>query len=396
MKNVGIIVDNDLNSDIRVCKEVQILKKSGYKIHVICFGFGNKIYKEVEGIIVQRIKINKSLKDTIYALQSSLPIYEAYWERKIKKFIRLYSLDILHVHDLYMSKATFKAKQKTNKDIKIILDLHENYPYAIQSYNWTKGFIRSILTKPKSWLAKEAPYLKYATRLIVLSQEFKDELLQKHSFLKEQYIIPFPNVIDFQLFEKLKSKPIIEKSNKVTLMYFGRIAERRGIFDTLEVLEHCIENKLPVDLIIIGPIDKADKKSFFSKLSLDHFKSSITYIPWIDISDLTSYMEVCDIFLSPLKKNKQHESGVANKIFQYMFGEKPIIVSDCKPQRRLIESFNCGLSYRTNEEFYHCIEILVNNEKLRIDMGKNGKAQLYKNYNNKTYENILLNLYKEI
>ena len=34
-------------------------------------------------------------------------------------------------------------------------------------------------------------------------------------------------------------------------------------------------------------------------------------------------------------KNEQHESGVANKIFQYMWAGKPLIVSNCLPQQRM-------------------------------------------------------------
>ena len=39
MKNLGIIVDNDLNYDIRVIKEIEILKKKGIKYFcaLLCF-----------------------------------------------------------------------------------------------------------------------------------------------------------------------------------------------------------------------------------------------------------------------------------------------------------------------------------------------------------------------
>ena len=32
MKNIGIVVDNEFDSDVRVNKEVEILKKYGFKI----------------------------------------------------------------------------------------------------------------------------------------------------------------------------------------------------------------------------------------------------------------------------------------------------------------------------------------------------------------------------
>lgn len=104
-------------------------------------------------------------------------------------------------------------------------------------------------------------------------------------------------------------------------------------------------------------------------------------------------MDISDILLSPLLKNEQHESGVANKIFQYMYARKPIIVSDCKPQKDLVESFNCGLSYSTKEEYLDCITILVENKELREKLGANGYHKLYEKYDSKEYENILVSLY---
>ena len=79
-----------------------------------------------------------------------------------------------------------------------------------------------------------------------------------------------------------------------------------------------------------------------------------------------------------------------------MYGGKPIIVSDCKPQKELVESFNCGLSYSTQEEFLECIRKLVNDKELRETLGANGFKKLYEKYDNKSYDNILLGLYNEL
>jgi glycosyltransferase involved in cell wall biosynthesis len=315
------------------------------------------------------------------------------WKAKIKQFIKKNDIDILHVHDLYMSKSAHLAKKSLKKDIPLILDLHENFPHAIQSYNWTKGMLRNLISNPKVWIKKESEYLSYATKWIVLSDSFKQDLLQRYKFINKNDMVSFSNVIDLRKFETYKVNLNIEKSHKVTLMYFGGVAERRGIFETISVFKKGIENKLNIDLLIIGPIDKADTKRFLEEINQHSIKENIRYIPWIDLSELVTYMHISDVFLSPLIKNKQHESGVANKIFQYMYGAKPIIVSDCKPQKELVESFNCGLSYSTQTEYLNCITLLVENLPLRTKLGVNGFERLYEKYDSKDYENILLNLY---
>ncbi|MGB4654913.1 MAG: glycosyltransferase family 4 protein [Bacteroidales bacterium] len=395
MKSVGIVVDNDFNNDIRVRREVEILKKNGFEVSVLCFGFDKKTYPPIDGVNIRRVRIKKKIKDILFFLFNSLPLYELIWEKEIRKFIKRDAIQILHVHDLYMAKSAGKAIQSLKSKIPLILDLHENFPYAIQSYNWTKGKLRGFISRPKAWIKKEGKYLRYASKIIVLSELFKNDLLERYKFLNANNIVVFPNVIDLRRFEEYKVDESVVRSDKVTLMYFGAVAERRGIFDAIDVIEKCLNEKLNIDFLIIGPVDKADKESFFSQINKEELRDSITYIPWIDVSELNTYMHISDIFLSPLKKNKQHESGVANKIYQYMYGGKPIIVSDCKPQKKLVESFNCGLSYSTQEEFFECIKKLVENKELRETLGANGFKKLYENYDNKSYDNILIGLYNE-
>ncbi len=393
MKNIGIIVDNDFNNDIRVKREADILKRKGFNVVVLCFAFDNKQYDPISGLTIHRIKIKKKIKDILFFLFNRLPLYELLWKKEVRRFVQKYAIDIVHVHDLYMSKAVHSAIKPLGRKVPIILDLHENFPYAIQSYNWTKGVLRHWVSKPEAWVQKEVEYLSYASKWIVLSASFKEELLQRYSFIHENNIFFFPNVINFREFEQYNINPTLKRTKRVTLMYFGGVAERRGIFETLQVFEKGLENNLNIDLLIIGPIDKADKARFLDIINRPNLKNNINYIPWIDISELVSYMHISDIFLSPLIKNKQHESGIANKIFQYMYGAKPIIVSDCKPQKELIESCDCGLSYATQEEFLECITTLVQDEALRIRLGANGFKKLYEQYDNKDYENILLALY---
>jgi glycosyltransferase involved in cell wall biosynthesis len=395
MKNIGIIVDNEFNNDIRVRKEVEILKKSGHNIHVLCFAYDKKTYPVVEDINVCRVKIKKSIQKYLFFFINRLPFYDLFWKSKIKKFIKENAIDVLHVHDLYMSKSAHLALKSQSKDIPLILDLHENYPHAVQSYNWGTGWVRYFLANPKAWIKKEAKYLIYASKLVVLSESFKQDLLKQFSFISKDSIVAFPNVIDFRRFEQHKIDPKVTKSDRVTLMYFGGISERRGIFETLTVLEKGIEKGLNIELLIIGPIDRADNDKFLLDIKAPKIKEYVTYIPWIDLSELITYMHISDIFLSPIAKNKQHESGVANKIFQYMYGAKPIIVSNCKPQQDLIESFNCGLAYATQEEYLDCITTLVNNKALRAQMGANGFKKLHENYDHENYEKILLELYND-
>ena len=393
--NVGVIVDNDLTYDKRVLREIDILKASGHKVFILCFGFLGQNYTAIVNNYIIRIKILKKTKDILFFFQNCIPLYEWLWSSHIKRFISNFNIEVLHVHDLYMAKAAYSGKQKAKLNIPLILDLHENFPYVIKTYNWTRGLLRSFLSKPWKWESKEHEYLGYADRIIVLSEEYKSVLLNKYQDLNQNIITVLPNVPDLTEQEMDLDLParILFKKTVPVIFYFGVIAERRGIFDTLEVFTEIVKETNPAQLLLVGPVDKKDKARFFRLIENEIFKGRIIYIPWIDLSELPAYLQASDICIAPFHKNPQHESGVANKIFDYMLGRKPVIASDCKPQKRIIEQFDCGIIFENKIEYKNAILKLLKDSLSRQKMGENGYNAVVLHYNLTAIKQNLINIY---
>ncbi len=96
--------------------------------------------------------------------------------------------------------------------------------------------------------------------------------------------------------------------------------------------------------------------------------------------------------------NKRYEkvhSRCYQKKFEFIDGRKPIIASDCGPQRKLIESFNCGLIFSNQDELVNGIIQLSNNKKLQKEMGDNGYRALLENYNSERFDKVLTDVYKQ-
>src|SRR5659263_284063 len=104
---IGIVVDNELNNDIRVLREIGILKEQGFEIFVLCFGFFRTYKDQVSQIRVTRINVPRKLRDILFFLLNTIPVYEWLWASQIKKFIVQNGLEFLHVHDLYMARAAY-------------------------------------------------------------------------------------------------------------------------------------------------------------------------------------------------------------------------------------------------------------------------------------------------
>ncbi len=393
--NIGIIVDNEFHGDPRVYNEAKILYNAGFNVYVLCLNFGKySDYEEFEGIKIFRISISKKIKDILFGAMLVWPGYNRLWAKHIANFVKDNSIDALHVNDLYMAKSAKKGTKDSL--IPISLDLHENYPAAILSFNWANKFPMSLIARPKKWEKVEKDYLSCADRIIVLSETYKSVLLKKFGFLRPDTITIYPNVPDLnELLNYPVEENILDKGTSFLLFYFGAIAERRGIFTTLEALILLHSRKLDVKLLIIGPVDKADTTLMETYFQNEVIRKNVIYYPWKDISLFPSYVLISDACLSPLIKDDQHESGVANKIFQYMLFERPIIVSDCKPQTEIVDKEQCGLFFRSGDakDLADKIQYLVNNKNLCEEMGRNGKKAVLEKYNTTVFSKNLINLY---
>jgi glycosyltransferase involved in cell wall biosynthesis len=396
--NIGVIVDNELINDKRVLRETELLTDAGYSVSVLCFAYNNRVYREPQGISVKRIRIRITLRNILFFLLGTIPVYEWLWARKIEQFIMHSRISVLHVHDLYMSKAAAIAVRRTGKRIPLILDLHENFAYAVTTYNWTRGFLRRSLSNPSGWSKREGEYLSYADRIVVLSEAYRNKLVSEYSFLRPENFFILPNVPDLPQVKAPSGEetklPFLKKN--LILFYFGIVAERRGIFNALNSFRNLVSSGILLDFLIIGPVDKSDSKRFKEIIADPGLKDNIIYIPWISLGELPAYLGVSDICIAPFIRSPQHDSGVANKIYDYMSGSRPVVASDCIPQKELIEKYRCGLVYSDDEELKNAITMLMNDENLRHELGRNGYNAIINDLNIKKAGKALTALYSEL
>ncbi len=396
MLHIGMVVDNEFYQDSRVIHEARYLIAKDYEVSVLCLNFGEyPDLEDFEGIKIVRISIPKKIKNILFGLMNTFPFYELFWKKHIRRFIRKYRIDVLHVHDLYMTKAVHWGNRKFN--LPVVLDLHENYPFLFAGLTWTNKFPARLLIMPMRWYALEKKYLEYADDIIVLSGNYKMSLLEKYNFLKKDNIYVCPNYPDVRRLEGFSvDRNIIDKGSDFILFYFGRISRDRGIITCLEGLRELRAKGMKVRLLLIGPVDKAERDYFLNYFSDPELSENIIYYPWKDIKYLPSYILVSDVCLSPIVKNEQHDSGVANKVFQYMLFERPVLVSDSISQMHVIIQENCGVVFKSEDvdDFTAKVLLLLEDPELRETLGRNGKRAVKEKYNAEKESYELTRLYE--
>lgn len=397
--NIGMVVDNELDGDVRVLNEARSLSEAGCRVYVLCLSKDGSFKEEGrEGIQVARIPKTKSWRNKAFFFANLLPVFHHQWKKAMIQFIGDYDIDVLHAHDLYMAKSAFKAAKL--KNIPWIVDLHENFPEAIKGYRWAMKFPNRIFTRPGRWRNFEKKYLPKAQRIIVLSENFRKQLLDRNEKLSEDKMVIYANVPDV---EKLEGYPvdehiIPEKGSSKVLFYFGGIAKRRGVYTLLRAHQNLLERGYDVKLLLIGPVDKAEKNQFLRAIEKGVKAKTVIYHEWKEMTDLPSYIRASDICFSPIVKNPQHESGIANKVFQYMLFERPVVVSNSKPQQEVVEQGKCGLTFVSEDagDLTEKTAWLLDHPEKAKEMGRNGRQLVKTTYNSKAMAKNLIDMYHKM
>lgn len=393
-----MVLDKEIPPDPRVETEAKYLARAGFKVFIFSLNFGNLPEEETyQNFTIYRKSISKRLVKKISAIVNTIPLY--YWilGHWVREFIERYNIEVLHLHDLYTIPIGQKATRRIN--IPLVVDLHENYPAAIQAYEWANTISGKILVQPDKWSDLEGRYLRSVDRVLVLSESYKTQLLQKYEALQPENLFIYPNVPDIEVLQSYPDYEVLQEfQNRFILFYFGIISERRGIHTCLKALS-LLKKKMPnVLLLLIGPIDQKERDTFHKALNDETIQDSIEYHPWEDMAYIPSYIRRSDVCLSPLVKNDQHNSGIANKVFQYMAFGKPVIASDCLPQKQLVEQADCGLVFHSEDVqgFVKSVEQLYDDADRREQMGANGKKAVERRYNVDHYGKALVELYQSL
>ena len=392
---IGMVLDAAFPPDPRVENEAVSLVKSGHQVYLFCLEYGDeKVSEIINGIQVKRYKSSK-LEYKLSALVYTIPFYTFLMQKKIDQFITETKIEALHIHDIRIAQAVFNANKKFN--LPVVLDLHDNMPEVMKLYPHLQKFPGKYIISPKKWKQKEEEFIKKATKVISVSPEFIETLQMRLPSEKEKFIL-VPNTIRASFFEEYTvNVSIIEKyKNKFVILYLGDTHVRRGLQTAISSVEK-LKDKIPnIKLVIVGKnTTDVVLKQQVEDLKLYDF---VDFEVWQNVALFQSYILSSAICISPLHRNLQHDVAYANKIFQYMSLGKSLLVSDAIAQKRLIERTNSGLVHQEKDvkDFSDKILKLFSDEKLRTQLGENGKNFVRNEFSWEQTSKKLLHLYDNL
>lgn len=387
--------------DIRVEKEVKTFLKNGYNVTIMALNNGTQeeILQEGNLVIYRPREYSYScLWKGFRYFWGSVNFVDRWVLKKCQDYISKRKFDVIHIHDLRLVKVGVLLGRQYN--LKVVADLHENYPAAIKSYtedNSIKSIIRRhTVDRYDRWVAYEKKILQEVDAVIVVVDEAKMRIARDCGVNKDKiYVVS--NTESESGFGQMKvDLSVVDRyKDDFLISYIGGVDYHRGLDTVIKALPAIIKCNSSVKFLIVGGGSDDACKKYLQYLAYElGVGQFVEFAGQIPFSKVPSYIAASKMGVIAQVASEHGNYTVPHKLFQYMVMGRPVIVSDCYPLKRIVLENNCGVVFKSNdsESLVDCFENLHDVENL----GKNAKKAVRETYNWENDACRLITLYEEL
>lgn len=366
-----MVLESEFPSDERVEKEIAVLMKAGFSVAISTYTFKNLPFEEkYNGYVIFR----KKIPVWIYKASAAsllLPFYFIFWKNFLERILHNSTYDIIHVHDLPLSKPVISIANKYG--LKVVCDQHEYYSnWIVRTRHYNKG-TGKIIKFLSPWKKYEKKNLLKANLVVTVSDLLRDIYIKNVNIAPEK-IVCLPNTTELSVFNeqnvdwKIKDK----YKNRFVLFYAGGLDHLRGIEFICEGISRLAQTIPEILFVVAGKENRAfSMQDIIRKFGIENH---VDFIGWISRSQLPSYVAASNICLFvPKADNLEINNTIVTKIFQYVAMGKPVIVSEAKMMKEFIEINRLGFSvdFGNVSQFQNIVLKMYSSPELAVRIKQN-------------------------
>lgn len=377
MKRVLMLSDSASLQDLNNRSNLNLLISMGCEIHVGCnFISGNTTSPERVDAFLDELE-DAGIRCHQLSFVPSLNPMEKQpdAEAEVRFLIKKYKYDLIHCLTLSALQCAGPAAQKYKIPVMATtfgLPVHKRTP-----------LYRRMYFMPK--LRKAAGY---ADVLVCCNSE-DHQLAQKRLPAKNTVYIPGTGLDPYRFrapeIDRYRMRDLMEMpQNAVTLISMGPLTAEKNHQVIIKALAKL--KRLDINYLICGGGPEAD--NLYQLISRLHLEDRVHFARNRD--DVASVLHSCDIFCLPSKSE-----GIGMPALEAMEAGLPLITSDVQGIKDFMVNGETGFMFSPNDVngFVSGIEALVEDKKLRLDMGDHNRVAAEKFYRGNT-DSIMKKLYE--
>lgn len=290
--------------------------------------------------------------------------------------------DMYHLHDPELLRFALKIKQQGKK---VIFDSHENVLDSIDDKTYWPVVIRKIFKNYYKWL--QCRVLPKINGIIVVSPQ----MVTSYSKYNKNVTL----VTNYPIIKGRDNWDTNEYIKKGRFIFAGGISEQWSHREFINAIEH-IDG---VEYYLFGPADEL----YLNELKQLNGWKKVHYggiVPFETVQEELERAQFAVALLKPSKNTFYEEGTMGNtKLFEAMEKGKPVLATDFKLWKPIIEGHNCGVCINPNNQeaiknaVIGCMDL---DNSQYIGMQKECRDAVCNCYNWDNAEKQLLLFYKKI
>jgi glycosyltransferase involved in cell wall biosynthesis len=371
-KRILIIVENlPVPFDRRVWMEATTLRAAGYEVSVICPEGKDyhKPFEVLEGISIYRYPTPPPTTTKL----SYVWEFPYCWVQSLKLAARAWretGFDAIHACNppdtFFLIGLLYKLLHRT----RFVYDQHDLCPELYLSRFGGRRAFNFGLLRALEW----ATY-RTADMVISTNKSYKEHAAATGSF-PEDRIFVVRSGPRASLFTPVEPRPELKRGKRFLVCYLGVMAPQDGVDYLLRAARHVIDvvKRRDVHFTLIGSGDSfGDVQKLRDDLGLS---DSVEMTGRISDDDVATYLSTADLCVCPDPLNPLNDVSTMNKVLEYMTFGRAMVSFDLKESRY---SARDGALYATPNdeiEFGEKIIQLLDDEKLRSEMGQTNRERV--------------------
>ncbi len=293
------------------------------------------------------------------------------WSDAIRRFLRVFRPQVLHVHDLLALPTALRVARGVG--LPVVADLHENWPAYLEAVaaGLTGLERRAFVTvwDPARWRRIEAELLPLCAAVIVVVPEAAARLRA------------YPLTRDAVVLVSNTEPPLVSEptptpgyEHRWVALYAGSVDHARG----LETILHATPEVAAVEprflLLVVGanPEWRERLTRLAQRLGVERHVEILGWRPRPEIPGFIAASQAC---LVPHRNLEHTNTTVPHKLFQYLAHGKPVVASSCPPLARILKETGAGVVFNADSapDAARALIQLIETPSLAKSMGNRGR-----------------------
>lgn len=272
----------------------------------------------------------------------SLPISgNPLWAQALKRVVEEFQPNILMPREIMLAEAASTAARK--QKIPVLIDMAEHYPAAMRGWKKYNGNVLSRFVvqtaRIPDWVERRA--VACADGIITVCDENSERLQRQYAYpmTQTQVVHNTPSLVTYSNVRKGSNQGL--GSPPVEFAYHGYMMPERSLEMIVRGFALAAKRYSDIHLTLAGSGESFEDVCRTSESS--GIQERINLPGGYSSDDWVRLFSATDVGFVLYRNDDFSNYTLPNKLFDYLACGKPVIVSDVRPMRRVIEETGAGI-----------------------------------------------------